>query len=78
MRIKQIIIRTASATPVPAVPQFVIVTVEVDMVMFGRQVAVISYIMSAGLTCLFSLLVNYSMYYKLKKIDMVESLKSIE
>ena len=58
--------------------QFVIVTVEVDMVMFGRQVAVISYIMSAGLTCLFSLLVNYSMYYKLKKIDMVESLKSIE
>lgn len=58
--------------------QFVIVTVEVDMVMFGREVSVISYLMSAGLTCLFSLLVNYSMYYKLKKIDMVESLKSIE
>ncbi len=58
--------------------QFVIVTVEVDMVMFGREVSMLSYFISAGLTCVFSALVNYSMYYKLKKIDMVESLKSIE
>ena len=58
--------------------QFVIITVEVDMVMFGREVSLISYCISAALTCVFSALVNYSMYYKLKKIDMVESLKSIE
>lgn len=58
--------------------QFVIVTVEVDMAMFGREVKILSYVMSIGLTCLFSALVNYSMYYKLKDIDMVESLKSIE
>ena len=58
--------------------RFVIVTVEVDQVMFGRTVSFLSYLISAGLTCVFSAIVNYAMYFKLKKIDMVESLKSIE
>ena len=58
--------------------RFVIVTVEVDQVMFGRTVSVLSYLISGGLTCLFSAIVNYAMYFKLKSIDMVESLKSIE
>lgn len=58
--------------------RFVIVTVEVDQVMFGRTVSVVSYLISAGLTCAFSAIVNYAMYFKLKTIDMVESLKSIE
>lgn len=58
--------------------QYVITTVEVDMVMFGRNVKTLSYIISAGLTFFFSAFVNYVMYFKLKKINMVESLKSVE
>ncbi len=58
--------------------QYVIVTVEVDMVMFGRQVMPASYAYSALLTMLFAVLVNWMMFYKLKEINMVESLKSVE
>ena len=58
--------------------RFVIVTVEIDMVMFGRNIDLSSYIFSILLTCLFSAFVNFVMYFKLKKIDMVESLKSVE
>lgn len=58
--------------------RFVITTVEVDVVMFGRIVNWQSYLYSALFTIAFSLLVNWVMYYKLKKIDMVESLKSVE
>lgn len=58
--------------------RFVITTVEVDMVMFGRVINWQSYLYSALFTVAFSLFVNWVMYYKLKKIDMVESLKSIE
>ena len=58
--------------------RFVIVTVEIDSVMFTRIIENISFVLSAALTCLFSFLVNAVMYFKLKKIDMVESLKSVE
>lgn len=58
--------------------RFVIVTVEIDSVMFTRIIENISFLLSAVLTCLFSFLVNAVMYFKLKKIDMVESLKSVE
>lgn len=58
--------------------RFVITTVEVDVVMFGRIVNWQSYLYSALFTTAFSLFVNWVMYYKLKKIDMVESLKSVE
>ncbi len=58
--------------------RFVIITVEVDMVMFGRNIDASSFIYSALLTLVFSAFVNYVMYFKLKKIDMVESLKSVE
>jgi len=57
---------------------FVIQTVETDMVMFGRVIHAVSYVWSAALTILFSLIVNFVMYHKLKKIDMVESLKSVD
>ena len=57
---------------------FVIQTVEVDMVMFGRTVHFMSYIYSILLTILFSILVNLVMSRKLKKISMVESLKSVD
>lgn len=58
--------------------RFVITTVEVDAVMFGRVVKWQSYLYSALFTTAFSLFVNWVMYFKLKKIDMVESLKSVE
>lgn len=57
---------------------FVIQTVEVDAAMFGRNVNLPSYLYSFLFTLLFTLVVNLVMYFKLKKIDMVESLKSIE
>ena len=57
---------------------FIIDTVEVDTAMFGRNINFSSYMYSLLFTILFSLIVNGIMYFKLKKIDMVESLKSIE
>ena len=55
-----------------------ILTIEVDEVMFGRNIEISSYIIAAILTAVFSLLVNIVMSRKMKKISMVESLKSIE
>ena len=58
--------------------RFVILTVEVDTIMFGRNINGTSFAICAFFTALFSLIVNYVMHHKLKKIDMVESLKSVE
>lgn len=58
--------------------RYVITTVEVDAVMFGRNINLVSFFYSGLITCGFSLFVNFTMYFKLKKIDMVESLKSVE
>ena len=57
---------------------FVIRTCEVDMIMFGQSIRLDSYLYSILLTVLFSVLVNLFMFFKLRKIDMVESLKSVE
>lgn len=57
---------------------YVVVTAETDIVMFGRTIRWMSYVFSGALTLAFSLLVNWVMHFKLKKISMVESLKSIE
>ena len=57
---------------------FVVKTAEVDMVMFGREIKWLSYVFSALLTIFFSIIVNLVMYRKLKKISMVESMKSTE
>lgn len=56
----------------------VIRTVEVDLVMFGRDVYPTSFIFAAGLTFVFWMIVNLAMRPRLRKIDMVESLKSVE
>ncbi|NBI16967.1 hypothetical protein D1841_03375 [Neglecta sp. X4] len=61
-----------------ALHQFVIRTAEVDIVMFGRSVYPLSYLWSALLTLLFSVLVNLVMGRKLKNISMVESMKAPE
>ena len=58
--------------------RFIIVTVEIESVMFGRNIDLSSFVYGFLLTLLFSLLVNGAMYFKLKKINMVESLKSVE
>ena len=58
--------------------RYVIVTVEVDMMMFGRNISIFSYIMSSLITIGFSVLVNLAMYFIIKKIDMTTSLKSVE
>ncbi len=58
--------------------RFVIVTVEIDLAMFGRNIDFSSFVYSFLITLGFSFIVNGVMYFKLKKIDMVESLKSIE
>lgn len=58
--------------------QFVIVTVEIDTAMFGRNIDFSSFVYGFLITVGFSILVNGVMYFKLKKIDMVESLKSVE
>lgn len=58
--------------------RFVIETVEVDLIMFGRTVHLMSYLWGIALTLLFALVVNVTMFYKLRRIDMVESLKSVE
>lgn len=57
---------------------FVIQTVEVDAAMFGRTINLPSYLYSLLFTIAFSMIVNGVMFFKLRKIDMVESLKSIE
>ncbi len=58
--------------------RFVILTCEIDMIMFGRSIRTFSYLASILFTILFSVIVNAGMFYKLRKIDMVESLKSME
>ncbi len=53
-------------------------TVEVDIVMFGRTAPPYAYILAAALTAVFSVIVNIAAHFKLKKVDMVESLKTVE
>ncbi|MGN0633990.1 MAG: FtsX-like permease family protein [Oscillospiraceae bacterium] len=57
---------------------FVIVTVEVDSVMFNRSLDPWAYILGAAFTAVFTLTVNIALHFKLKKIGMTESLKSVE
>ena len=58
--------------------RYIIRTVEVDAVMFGRNINPVSFLYCGLLTIGFSMIVNLFMHQKLKKIDMVESLKSVE
>ena len=58
--------------------QFVITTAEVDLVMFGRNIYAESYILAAVFTLAFSVLVTLVMHKKLKEINMIEALKSVE
>ncbi len=57
---------------------WLVLTVEVDMVMFGRTAPAYAYLLAAGLTVLFAVVVNVAAHFRLKKVDMVESLKTVE
>lgn len=58
--------------------QYVIRASEIDMFMFGRKIGALGYILGVIVTILFAILINMTMYYKLKKVDMATSLKSGE
>lgn len=61
-----------------AMEGYVVITAEVDQVMFGREIHALSFVIAFALTMLFSVIVTLAMKFKLKKIDMVESLKSVD
>ena len=56
----------------------IIASVEIDKLRFLKNIEPISYVYSAAITILFSLIVNAIIHFILKKIDMIESLKSVE
>ena len=57
---------------------FLIRTVEMDIVMFGRDPHLQNYLLSVVLSLFFAALVNYRMFFRIRKIDMVQALKSVE
>ncbi len=57
---------------------FVVRTVEIDMVMFGRTIYPPSYLFALLISVLFTLLVNQMMRRQIRKIDMVEAMKANE
>ncbi len=61
-----------------ALCQFVIQTAEIDEVMFGRNIHPLSFVWAFAVTVAFTLIVNLIMRGVLRKISMVESLKSVE
>ena len=61
-----------------ALCMFVITTAELDEVMFGRSIHPLSYVLAFVVTAAFSIIVNLIMTRVLKRVSMVESLKSVE
>lgn len=57
---------------------YLIKTCELDITMFSPKISIYSYIYSLLITVGFTILVNIATYFSLKKIKMVESLKSVE
>lgn len=57
---------------------FVISCISVDVVMFGKTIAPLSYLYAALLSFVFAALVNLIVHRKLRKVNMVESLKAVE
>lgn len=57
---------------------YIIKTCEIDILMFDPTITLTSYIYAILITAAFAILVNIILYFSLKKIDMIESLKSVE
>lgn len=58
--------------------RFIIQTAEIDLVMFGREISPLSYVYSGVITLVFSVIVVVYMHGHLKRVDMIEALKSVE
>lgn len=58
--------------------RFVVYTAEVDLVMFERNLTWWAFALAALLTFVFAFIVNFVLYFKLSRVKMVESLKSVE
>lgn len=58
--------------------KIVVAQAEVNVVMFGRIIEPWSYVFAVGMTLAFAIIVNIVMHFVIKRIDMVESLKSID
>ena len=58
--------------------RMVILVAEVDVMMFGRSVGFMGFVYSTVLSLAFSLFVNVVLRRNLERVNMVESLKSIE
>lgn len=61
-----------------ALHNYIMITLEMENIMFGNAVRPVSFVLSFVITVAFSLFVNITMYGKLKRIPMVESLKAVE
>ncbi len=57
---------------------YILGTCEINMLRFPRIVHMMSYVYAVLITIAFTIIVNIVTYFALKKIDMIESLKSIE
>ena len=55
---------------------FIVRTVEVDMVMFGRSIYPLSFVYAFAISMLFTFLVNRIMRQSIRSVDMVESMKA--
>jgi putative ABC transport system permease protein len=58
--------------------KYIVSTIEIEMLMFGRKTEISSYLYAALLTLIFTVFVNLVMSFRMKNISMVESLKAIE
>ena len=57
---------------------YILKTCEIDMLMFDPEIRILSYVLGVIITAVFAVIVNIITYFSLKKIDMIESLKSVE
>lgn len=57
---------------------YILETCELDIMSFNKTINMLSYVYAAVITLVFATVVNIATYFRLKKIDMIESLKSVE
>ena len=55
---------------------FVVRTVEVDQVMFGRSIYPLSFVFALAISLLFTFIVDLIMRKQIRSVDMVEAMKS--
>ena len=57
---------------------FILGTCEINTLRFAKIINPISYVYATLITVVFTIIVNIATYFALKKIDMIENLKSVE